>query len=160
MVRVDGLVLPEVRDSLLVVETDHSERALSDDVRERYPDCVVTRCDSYLNGIFEASRRSPRAILVRLDPAYAQLTGAVAGLHDAGGAQCQVVISCAPAAEPLARLALAAGADALLPSPSRPTEPPSRRENGPYFFPRRADGTPEQPFTSCSGGFQKESLGK
>ena len=122
MIRVDGLVLPEARDSLLVVETDHSERALSDDVRERYPDCVVTRCDSYLTGIFEASRRSPRAILVRLDPAYAQLTGAVAGLREAGGAQCKVVICCAPEAEPIARLALAAGADDYVLYPLRTDE--------------------------------------
>jgi len=85
---------------LLVVRTPPE---LAETLRSRYPRLDVVCADSYLAAIGELSRGPVHAVIVGVDPAYAHLDSAVAGLCEALGEHGRVLLCCEPAAEPLAR---------------------------------------------------------
>ncbi len=108
-------------------DLDFSERVLvvrtppwlADTLRTRYPKIDVISADSYLGAIGELSRGPARAVIVGVDPTYAHLDSAVAGLREAMGERAKVLLCCEPAAEPLARrLTKLGGADYLIYPPS------------------------------------------
>lgn len=107
------------RDEVLVVCDPGRLRQL---VQARLPGVDVTSQPSYLAGIAALSQRSVRGLLVGVDPNARKLNQAVVGLRKAAGEQTRVILCCSPAAEPLARQAVSAGADDYLIYPPRGDE--------------------------------------
>jgi len=74
----------------------------------------VTVSSTYLAGVAALDGEPARGLLVGVDPAVRKLPQAVAGLRKAAGASSRLVLCCMPSGEPMAREALAAGADDYL----------------------------------------------
>lgn len=98
-------------DRLLMIGADP---ALTDQLRQRYPECQLSSARTLLEGIDDLARNEVRAVLACVDPEETRLVDAVAGLRDAAGERTKVLLCCAPEAEPVARAALEAGADDYL----------------------------------------------
>lgn len=105
------LVDPAERDRLLVVGGRGGGRQLLDTLRSRYPDWSVSACDTYLSGIAELTRRPARAVIACVEPAFARLDRAVAGLREAAGAEAKLILCCPPECEPVARRIRECGAN-------------------------------------------------
>ncbi len=106
---------PLEKEALLIVGGPlTSERGWVEGLRARYPEWDISTSDTYLSGIAQAARRPLRAILACVDPALPQLENAVAGLREAAGPETNLVLCCAPEGEPIARRAVAGGADDYL----------------------------------------------
>lgn len=128
------------REQLLIV---HEPDGLAGLVRERYPQFEVASSRTYMDGIASLTGRSPRGVLVGVDPAFRKLKEAVAGLRKAAGTAPRLILCCRPSGEPAAREALAAGADDYLIYPpsgaelddalnlSAPSAPDDFAERGP-----------------------------
>jgi diguanylate cyclase (GGDEF)-like protein len=108
------------RDCILAVDDSPALSAL---LRQRYPDCQVRRANSFLSAISDLSSHAVRAVVARVDGAYPQLPGAVAGLREAAGKRSKVLLCCTPDAEPAVRDAAKSGeADDYLVWPLAGTE--------------------------------------
>lgn len=99
------------RDRLLVV---HDPGNLAEILRQRFPRHDVNVCPSYLNGIAALAAGPVRGVIVGVDPMARKLHQAIAGLRKAAGDQTRVILCCEPIAEPIARQAVAAGANDYL----------------------------------------------
>jgi diguanylate cyclase (GGDEF)-like protein len=103
------------KDELLLVSGGHDgDSSWMEAIRPLFPEWGVSQCDTYLTAVAEAALKPYRAILAGIDPSLPQLPHAVAGLREAGGAACRLVLCCRPELEPLARDAARAGADDYL----------------------------------------------
>jgi diguanylate cyclase (GGDEF)-like protein len=98
-------------DRLLMIGGD---AALTDQLRQRYPDCQLSSARTMLEGIDDLGRSEVRAVIACVDGQDARLCDVVAGLRDAAGERAKVLLCCSPETEPLARSALEAGADDYL----------------------------------------------
>jgi diguanylate cyclase (GGDEF)-like protein len=98
-------------ERLLVVGRGFDGDDLIASLRTRYPAWTVASCRTYLAGIADLGRRPARAVVACIDPGLTQLDNAVAGLRDALGREGRLVLCCRAEAEPVARRALASGAD-------------------------------------------------
>lgn len=107
------------RDRLLVVADQDRLLGL---LRDRYPDCEVTRAETFLSAIHETTRHSPQAVIAYVDPSRAQLSAAVAGLREAASEHTRLILCCPPESEPLARQAMQNGADDYILFPVKPDE--------------------------------------
>lgn len=112
------LGLPQ-RERLVVV---HDPADLSDLIRHRYPQYDVTTSDTYMSGIASLAGRPARGVLVGIDPTTRKLDQAIAGLRRAAGETSRLVLCCLPSGEPVARDAVAAGADDYIIYPPRGRE--------------------------------------
>jgi len=99
-------ILPN--DHLLVVG-DHG--GLTDALRRRYPGWDITSADTYLAGISALTERPAQTVVAYVDGPTPQLSDAVAGLREAAGERTRLLLCCRPESEPVARAALAGGAD-------------------------------------------------
>jgi len=108
---------------LFVADGSGSQSRWFESLRERYPTWDVSRCDSYLSGIVELSRKPARAVLVLVDGSAAPLESAVAGLREASGdGVTKIVLCCSPQSEPVAKRALESGANDYVLLPFRDEE--------------------------------------
>ncbi len=96
------------QDRLLVVSGDGG---LAEAVRRRFPECQVTTSDTHLSAIHQVARHPHRAVITYVDAGDDQLLKAVPALREAAGNETRLVLCCPPEAEPLARRAVAGGAD-------------------------------------------------
>ena len=96
------------RERLLVV---NDPRNLADLLRRRYPQFDVATAPTYLSGVAALAGAPARALLVGVDPTSRKLPQVVSGLRKAAGPDSRVILCCEPSGEPVAREALAAGAD-------------------------------------------------
>ena len=118
MISSAGIADPLERERLLVIgRGPAADPAWLEGLRTRYPDWVVTRCDTLLSGIAELARRPARAVLACVEASQTRVDDAVAGLREAGGAAARIVLCCAPEAEPVVRRAVPSGADDYLIQP-------------------------------------------
>ena len=58
---------PLQRDRILIVADPSRRSALTESLRNRYPDWDIAHCDTYLASIAEVSHRSPRVVLAHID---------------------------------------------------------------------------------------------
>src|SRR5690606_11485343 len=86
-------------------------RNLADLLRRRYPQFDVSTAPTYLSGVAALAGAPTRALLVGVDPTSRKLPQVVSGLRKAAGPDSRVILCCEPSGEPVAREALAAGAD-------------------------------------------------
>jgi diguanylate cyclase (GGDEF)-like protein len=107
------------RDRLLVVADGGR---LAEALRRRFPDCEVATSETYLSAICTVSDYGPQAVISYVDPANHQLPCAIAGLREAAGDHTRLLLCCPPEAEPLAREAIASGADDYILYPLEPEE--------------------------------------
>ena len=100
-------ILP--KDHLLVVADGGG---LADALRRRYPGWDISSVDTYLSGVCALTSRPARTVVACVDPGVpGQLSDAVAGLREAAGDRTRLLLCCRPESEPVARAALASGAD-------------------------------------------------
>lgn len=113
-----NLDITEVRDNkdavLVITGSLNGDSGWVDQLRSRYPEWTVTQCRTFLSGIAEAARKPFRAILAGVDSSLPKLERAVAGLREAAGPETRLLLCCTPELEPLARNAMAGGADDYL----------------------------------------------
>ena len=116
-----NLDITEARDNkdavLVVTGSLNGDSGWVDQLRSRYPEWTVTQCRTFLSGIAEAARKPFRAILAGVDSSLPKLERAVAGLREAAGPETRLLLCCTPDLEPLARNAMAGGADDYLVHP-------------------------------------------
>ena len=103
---------PFERERLIVVGDRSADRSLVRDVRRLYPDWHISVSDTYLSGIVAVSCHRPRAVLACVDPTFAQIDTAIAGLRQVAAPPTKLILCCAPESEPVARRA--AGDDDFL----------------------------------------------
>jgi len=96
---------------VLVVAAAAVDTSIIDDLRRRFPDRPIATCDSLLSAISTLNRRRVHAVLAGVNGSQPRLEDAVAGLREAAGDDARIILCCVPEAEPVARRALAAGAD-------------------------------------------------
>ena len=102
---------PLTGERLVVVTAGLNGTSLLDAVKERFDDWHVVACDSYLSAIAEVARHPTRGVIAYVAPSIGELDNAVAGLRRAAGSRTRVVLCCRPESEPLARRAVAHGAN-------------------------------------------------
>jgi len=113
---------PFNRERMLVVGHCFGGDELVDVLRSCCSEWTVATSDSYLSGIADLARRGARVVMACVDPSMAQLDNAVAGLREAAGPDTRLILCCRPESEPLARRALASGADDYVLYPLEPDE--------------------------------------
>ncbi len=101
-------------DRLVVVGRRDVARRLVDDLRPRLPTWSIAACDSYLAGIVEVSRSSPRVVIAWVDDSLRRLDAAVGALREAAGKNTRILLCCTADSEPTARRMLIEGADDYL----------------------------------------------
>lgn len=106
------------RDRILIVGSRPDRGgALAEQLASRFSDWAVATVDSYWDGIADLSRKPARLVLAGVDSTLPQLGNAVAGLREAAGGRCKLLLFCTPDAEPAARQVVACGADDYLVTP-------------------------------------------
>ncbi len=105
----NAIIAPIIQKDRMLVVADGGR--LVEELRQRYPEWEIITSDSYMAAICLANDAKPRAVVTYVDPANHHLPGAVAGLREAAGNDTRLLLCCPPEAEPLARQALASGAD-------------------------------------------------
>ena len=134
------------KESVLVITGSKTNGAVTEFVRDRYPEFQVGVCQSYLNGVLELTRSPSRAVVAAIDGGLLHIDRAVAGLREAAGPNTRIILCCHPDAEPAARKAVQCGADdyVLLPLDGDELD----RALG-YGRPAVSDGSDELPRTTA-----------
>lgn len=108
---IDWLHDPSARERLLLVGVSG---ATAETVRRRYPAIDAPAVSGPLEAIAECARGDVRGILLGVEPGGRRWPSAVASLREVAGEKVHLLLCCEPAAEPLARQLLSAGADDYL----------------------------------------------
>ncbi len=107
------------RERLLIVNDPGD---LARVVRGRYPQLDISVSPTYLAGVAALADGRPRGVLIGVDPSTRKFEQAVAAIRKAAGSDARVILCCQPSGEPVAQVALAAGADDYLIYPPDPAE--------------------------------------
>ena len=87
-------------------------------IRRRYPHCEAVVLPGALEAIAQCAQGSVRGVLLRVEPGARRLHSAISGLREVAGQNVPLLLSCEPAAEPVARRLLECGADDYLIEPA------------------------------------------
>jgi len=104
-------ILPDDRECMIVITGRSGDRALADELAGMYPDWSINACETYLSGLREVLRVSPRVIVAWIGAPRIRLEDAIAGLREAAGKSSRIILCCGTEDEPIARKLLPAGAD-------------------------------------------------
>jgi len=107
----DTNVDPHARDRLLVVGDCFGQSNWIEELRTQYPEWTIGTCATYLSAIADIARNPAQVVLACVDPSMSRIADAVAGLRECAGEHTRLVLCCRPESEPLARKAMASGAD-------------------------------------------------
>jgi diguanylate cyclase (GGDEF)-like protein len=114
------MMIPAAERERLLVVNDPGDLARF--VRGRYPQFDVNVAPGSLAGIASLAHGPARGVLLCLDATTRKLDHAIAGLRKAAGEDVRLVLCCQPSGEPVARQAMAVGADDYVIYPPQGTE--------------------------------------